>query len=144
MKKTLIKNVAIAMVVVTMSSCYGSFRLTSKLHAWNGSVSNAKFVNELVFLGLCILPAYELCVLGDALIFNTIEFWGENNPISMKDGEKEEREILHKGERYRITTSKNRMTIASKDTQEKADFQYFPEENQWYQMNGEEKGLAVK
>jgi hypothetical protein len=74
MKKTLIKNVAIALVVVMMSSCYGSFRLTNALYDWNGRVSQTKFVNELVFLGLCILPAYEICLFGDGLIFNSIEF----------------------------------------------------------------------
>lgn len=144
MKKTFIRNVAIAMVVVTMSSCYGSFRLTKSLYDWNGRVSQNKFVNELVFLGLCILPAYEICTFGDALIFNSIEFWGGNNPIAMKDGEKVEKEIMHKGEKYQITTSKNKMSIALKATDEKVDFQYFPEENQWYQMEGNEKVLAVK
>jgi hypothetical protein len=28
-----------------------------------------------------ILPVYGLCTLGDALIFNSIEFWGGENPI---------------------------------------------------------------
>jgi hypothetical protein len=143
MKKAFIRNVAIAMVVVTMSSCYGPFRLTKSLYDWNGRVSQNKFVNELVFLGLCILPAYEICTLGDALIFNSIEFWSGNNPIAMKDGEMEEREVLHKGEKYQIITSKNRMTVALKATNEKVDFQYFPEEDQWYQMDGETKVLAV-
>ena len=144
MKKTLIKNVAIALVVVTMSSCYGSFRLTNSLYDWNGRVSQNKFVNELVFLGLCILPAYEICTLGDALIFNSIEFWGGESPIAMKDGESAEKEIVHKGEKYKLTSSKNKMTVVAEATKEKADFQYFPEENQWYYMDGNTKVLAVK
>ena len=36
------------------------------------------------------------------------------------------------------------MTVAAKDSDEKVNFRYFPEEGQWYQMNGEVKGLAVK
>lgn len=71
---------------VAIGGCYGPFRLTSKLHHWNGQVSQKKFVNELVFLGMCIIPAYEICILGDGLIFNSIEWWGGRNPISMKDG----------------------------------------------------------
>ena len=33
---------------VAIGGCYGPFRLTSKLHHWNGQVSQKKFVNELV------------------------------------------------------------------------------------------------
>lgn len=144
MKNTVIKVLAVALIVAAMSSCYGPFRLTSKLHDWNGQVSQKKFVNELVFLGLCILPAYEICVLGDGLIFNSIEFWGGNNPIAMKDGQVEEVEVMHKGQMYKVIKSKNAMTVALKDTDEKVDFKYFPEEETWYQMNGDTKVMAVK
>ncbi|MDE5613011.1 MAG: DUF3332 domain-containing protein [Odoribacter sp.] len=144
MKSTLIKSLAVVLVVAAMSSCVGPFRLTSKLNNWNNQVSQKKFVNELVFLAMCILPAYEICVLGDALIFNSIEFWGGNNPIAMKDGQVEEMEMMHKGQMYKVITSKNRMTVALKDSDEKVDFRYFPEENQWYQMEGEVKMVAVK
>ena len=44
---------------VAIGGCYGPFRLTSKLHHWNGQVSQKKFVNELIFLGMCIIPAYD-------------------------------------------------------------------------------------
>ena len=46
--------VLLGATAVSMTGCYGSFALTSKLHDWNGQVSQKKFVNELVFLGLCI------------------------------------------------------------------------------------------
>lgn len=147
MKKTLTKVLAVALLVASVPSltgCYGPFRLSTKLHNWNGQVSNKKFVNELVFLGFCILPAYELCLLGDALIFNSIEFWSGNNPISMKDGEVETQDVMHNGKMYQVVKTKNNMTVAAKDSDEKVNFRYFPEEGQWYQMNGEVKGLAVK
>lgn len=147
MKKTLTKVLAVALLVASVPSltgCYGPFRLSTKLHNWNGQVSNKKFVNELVFLGFCILPAYELCLLGDALIFNSIEFWSGNNPISMKDGEVETQDVMHNGKMYQVIKTKNNMTVVAKDSDEKVNFRYFPEEGQWYQMNGEVKGLAVK
>ena len=99
MKKFVTRAIIIALIGSTgiLSGCYGPFRLTTKLHQWNGNVSNKKFVNELVFLGLCILPAYELCTLGDVLIFNSIEFWGGQNPITMKDGQIDESEFMHEG-----------------------------------------------
>lgn len=67
MKKGFNQMITIVMIAVSsvaFTGCYGSFSLTSKLHNWNGQVSNAKFVNELVFLGLCILPAYGVVLFG--------------------------------------------------------------------------------
>ena len=144
MKNTMIKAVTLVLVITATTSCYGPFRLTNKLHRWNGQVSQKKFVNELVFLGMCIIPAYEICLLGDGLIFNSIEWWGGHNPIAMKDGEVEEVEIMHKGQMYKVMTSKNAMTVSLKDSGEKVDFKYFPEENRWYQMDGEVKVMAIK
>ncbi len=140
------KVVAITLLVSTsfmMSGCFGSFALVSKVHEFNGSVSNSKFVNELVFLGLCIIPVYELAALGDALIFNTIEFWGGNNPIAMNEGETEESEIMHEGQLYKLFKSKNNLTVADV-TGEEVHFTYFPKEKTWYLMDGETKTKAVE
>lgn len=135
--------ILIASTTVMMSGCFGSFSLTSKLHDWNGSVSNHKFVNELVFLGLCILPAYELCALGDVLVFNSIEFWGGSNPIAMNDGQVEESNMLRDGQLYKVIKSQNSMTVAKCDSDLKVDFKYFPKEKTWYMMEGESKVKVV-
>lgn len=65
-----------------ISGCYGPFNLTRQLHAWNGRVGD-KYVNELVFLALTILPlpVYGFAVVGDMVIFNSIEFWTGRNPV---------------------------------------------------------------
>jgi hypothetical protein len=65
---------------VLMSGCYGTFSLTKRLHHWNGSQGN-QWAQEGLFLLIVIVPIYGLCMLGDALIFNSIEFWGGDNPI---------------------------------------------------------------
>ena len=146
MKKLTTKVVAIVLLVSTslmMSGCFGSFALTSRLHSWNESISDSKFVNELVFLGFCILPVYELAALGDALIFNSIEFWGGSNPVAMNEGETEETEILHEGQMYKLFKSKNNLTIAGSDGEE-VHFTYFPKEKAWYLMDGESKTKAVE
>ena len=44
---------------VAIGGCYGPFRLTSKLHHWNGQVSQKKFVNELIFLVPAPKPQYR-------------------------------------------------------------------------------------
>lgn len=145
MKKLFTKLTVIVLLVSTsffLSGCYGSFSLTTKLHQWNGEVSNSKFVNELVFLGLCILPAYELCCLGDVLIFNSIEFWGGNNPVAMGADEMEEMDVLHEGSMYKIIKKQNSLTIAQNDSE--VNFRYFPKEKSWYLMDGENKTKMVE
>jgi len=68
-------------LLVAQVGCIGSFRLTGSLLSWNKQLSN-KFVNELVFVGLAVMPVYFFSLMGDAFVFNTIEFWGGRNPIS--------------------------------------------------------------
>lgn len=72
----------------TTTACYGPFNLTKSLHKWNGQIKGTgqvtdKWMHELVFLGLVILPVYEFAALGDAIIFNSIEFWTGNNPVKV-------------------------------------------------------------
>lgn len=147
MKKFVTRAIVIALIGSTgvmMTGCYGPFRLTSKLHNWNGQVSQKKFVNELLFLAMCIIPAYEICILGDGLIFNSIEWWGGKNPITMKDGQKEETKIVHDGQSYKMTKTRNQVTIALENSDLSVDFKYFPEERAWYQMDGENKVKVVE
>ena len=147
MKKNFTKMIAIMMIGVSslaFTGCFGSFALTSKVHEWNSSVSPKKFVNELVFLGLWILPVYELSVVGDLLIFNTIEFWDGSNPIAMAPGELEETQIEYAGNSYTVTKSQNKIAIMSDATAMTSEFQYFPEEEAWYLMNGQEKVKVIK
>ena len=72
-------GLAMAMAV---SGCYGPFNLVRRLHHWNGQVSNDKWAREAVFIVLAWVPVYSLATLGDALIFNSIEFWTGNNPVA--------------------------------------------------------------
>ena len=72
--------VVLALGMVT-SGCYGPFRLTKKLHTWNGQVGG-KWANEGAFILLAWLPVYGVVALADAILFNSIEFWGGQNPIA--------------------------------------------------------------
>lgn len=71
-------------LAVGCAGCFGSFNLTRKLYSWNDGVSKDKWIKEAVFLVLIWAPIYSLAGLGDAVIFNTIEFWSGENPIDMK------------------------------------------------------------
>lgn len=90
--RRLLRRGALATVVLllclSLSSCVGPFNLTSTVLWWNNSIQgddNMPWVEELVFLVFIILPVYDICEIGDALIFNTIEFWGGTNPIPSPD-----------------------------------------------------------
>jgi hypothetical protein len=65
------------------SGCFGSFNLTRKLYGFNKSVSDDKFVQELVFLGLGLVQVYSIAAAIDAIVANSVEFWTGTNPINM-------------------------------------------------------------
>ena len=84
MKKGLI-NVICVLLLVSMCAmsfgCYGSFNLVKKVYKFNGTVGD-KWVNELVFLVMNIVPVYGAATFIDAVILNTIEFWSGTNPLA--------------------------------------------------------------
>ena len=86
--------------VLLGTSCTGQFRLTKKVHTWQTHFEG-KWTDELAFLGCVILPVYGLSMLGDAIIFNSIQFWGGDNPIGEarleKDGKTVEMALQRDG-----------------------------------------------
>lgn len=84
MKKTStrwIVTLILAVMISAVGGCYGSFTLVQKVHKWNGTFGN-KFVNEVGFLVLNIVPVYGVAAFVDAIILNSIEFWTGKNPSS--------------------------------------------------------------
>ncbi|MDH6356450.1 DUF3332 domain-containing protein [Parabacteroides sp. PF5-9] len=77
---TLLLSATVACSVL-FSSCIGSFNLSNKLLSWNKNI-DGKFVNELVFLAFWIVPVYEIAMLADVLVLNSIEFWTGDNPVA--------------------------------------------------------------
>ncbi|HEY0840447.1 MAG TPA: DUF3332 family protein [Vulgatibacter sp.] len=56
------------------TSCFGTFRLTREVWKFNRDVGG-RWVQEIVFVALLIIPVYEVVVLVDAIVFNTSDFW---------------------------------------------------------------------
>jgi len=75
-----------SLLLGVQTACYGGFNLTRKLHRWNGTMGG-KWINWLIFLLLTIVPVYEVCLLVDALVLNSIEFWSGHNPVSVAAGD---------------------------------------------------------
>jgi hypothetical protein len=71
----------LAAALAAASACYGSYGAFHKVHAWNGKVTSNKWSNSAIHLALWIVPVYELTLLGDFLVFNTIEHFTGSNPF---------------------------------------------------------------
>lgn len=84
MNRNIFTRIGIAILCVLMlstTSCIGTFSLTNRLLGWNRNVGD-KFINELVFFAFWVLPVYEVCGLADLLVLNSIEFWSGTNPMA--------------------------------------------------------------
>ena len=83
MKNPVTKLLATAALAtcLTGTSCIGPNHAYNSLASWNSELTDSKYLNELVFLGLNWVPAYPLCLMGDYIIFNSVEFWTGENPI---------------------------------------------------------------
>ncbi len=73
---------AVVALAVLVSGCTGSFVLTKQVYDFHRS--QPKWQDELLFLAAAILPVYGLAMAGDAIIFNTIEFWSGENPLDQE------------------------------------------------------------
>jgi len=76
---------------MTMSTaCYGPFNLTKNVYHWNSNIKgsgeiNEKWMKEIVFFGMLIVPAYMFSALLDTFIFNSMHFWTGESPIKASD-----------------------------------------------------------
>jgi hypothetical protein len=85
-------RIVAAMVLLgfmTMSTaCYGPFNLTKNVYHWNSNIKGSgqvsdKWMKEIVFFGMLIIPAYMFSALLDTFIFNSMHFWtGERRLLS--------------------------------------------------------------
>lgn len=120
---------------ILFSSCVGSFSLFNKVSAWNQSVSN-KFVNELVFIALNIIPVYGVAYAVDAIVLNSIEFWTGSNPVANAG---EVQKIKGENGNYFVENTENGYTITKEGEKGKLNLVYDEASNTWNSIaeNGE-------
>lgn len=151
MKKNLKAVALILSMCVLMSSCIGSFTLTSKLKNWNDSLGD-KFVNELVFIGMTIIPVYEIAVFADAFIFNAIEFWtgdklismnnvGETNIVKNSNGEDVLVETTENG--YNISDGNNEISLFFDESDNSWNVEYNDQVNKLVTIDGDNAQLNL-
>jgi hypothetical protein len=122
------------------SSCLGSFSAFNNLKDWNQDVTDSKFVNNLIFWGLNIIPVYGLFMFGDLIIFNVLEFWTGSNPIAMADGEVETQIAVVNDQKVKMTAEKNSFKIEileGEKTGEILEMVYTPDNKTWNAKKGD-------
>ena len=67
-----------------VGGCFGRFVATRNLWEFNKGVHKEGIVQSLVMIGLSIVPVYELFVLADVLVLNSIEYWTKKNPLEAR------------------------------------------------------------
>ena len=135
-KHLIVATVVTVSVSLMMQSCIGSFALFNKVKAWNDQVGD-KFVNEVVFVAMWILPVYELSFVADLLILNSIEFWSGTNPAMAQttfiDG---------KDARYKVVRDDSGYAITNLKTKQVTRFNFNAQDNSWsLENNGQETKL---
>lgn len=78
------KIFASATAAMMLSGCLGQNALFDTVQDWNATATNNKFVNQAISFVFWWVPVYGLTLLGDIVIFNSIEFWTGTNPISQE------------------------------------------------------------
>lgn len=139
MKKRFFSVAGIALAgTLLFSSCIGSFNLSKKILAWNQTIDN-KFVNEVVFVALWIVPVYEISILADILVINSIEFWSGNNPVEAGIV----KNVQGENGVYTVETLDNGYHIENEDGQ-KVDLVYDKSSNTWSAVANGESTKIIK
>ncbi len=82
------KHRSVALVLALMlgltfsTGCMGRNALTKRVLDWNLAQSKEKWPRQGYFTALTIIPVYFFAQMADGLVFNTIEFWTDENSLS--------------------------------------------------------------
>ena len=121
------------------SSCIGSFKLWNGLREWNQGIGN-KFVNELVYIALNIVPVYGVAYFADAIVLNTIEFWTGSSPMASNDV----KEVKGEHGNYLVASNEEGYTIINKDDNQSLNLVYNEENSTWNAVTETESYELVK
>ncbi|MDR1720169.1 MAG: DUF3332 domain-containing protein [Dysgonamonadaceae bacterium] len=122
---------------VLFSSCLGSFSLFNRLLSWNRTIDD-KFINELIFIALWIVPVYQIAMLADLVVLNSLEFWSDENPLAEGDV----RHIKSANGDFTVTVQKDGYHIEKDGTEASFDFRFNHKSRVWsMEINGESTPL---
>lgn len=117
----IVRRLVVAIVLMCFmtvsTACYGPFNLTKNVYHWNSNIKgsgqiNDKWMREIVFFGMLIVPAYMFSALLDTFIFNSMHFWTGESPIKASDKNDDGMRVTTLGETtIRWTSLKDGATV---------------------------------
>ncbi|MEN6445677.1 MAG: DUF3332 domain-containing protein [Candidatus Cloacimonas sp.] len=147
--KKITRLVSIALLAIFIAvgifGCYGNMSLTKKVYQFNGSVGD-KYVQSIVNWAFWACQVYEIAMVLDVFVFNTIEFWTGNNPITLNEGEQMIKYAEGPNGKLKIDITKNRIEISQPENSSAQDnivLVYDPASSSWtMNNNGNSKKIA--
>jgi len=137
--KQLFAAVALSVVLLLQTGCFGSFPLTNKMLEFNRGAGD-KITQEIVFLAFIILPVYESTLLIDAVVLNTLEFW-EKEGINLPEGKWKSDFIKSGNKEWKVSYTKGRYNIRQVKGDQKGqeiDFVFDQKDQSWSLYNGDQ------
>ncbi len=131
--KKIILPIALACSIL-FTSCIGSFSLTNNVLGWNKEVTSDKLGNNLLFYGLVFFQVYTVTLIVDVFYLNVVENWDGKNPLSMEEGEMEQKLVKKNGKTYQITATKNNfefLVVKGDNEGEKLNLNYQTQDKSW-------------
>lgn len=149
MKKSFKMVAALLSACIVMSSCMGSFGLTKKVYDWNETVGD-KWVNEIVFVALNIIPVYSITLFVDGIVLNSVEFWTGDNPVAksgdvkvVKNSKGEEVTIVANENGYNVSNGETAMNFIFDETDNSWSVEYNNTVNKLISIDGDNAQLYM-
>ena len=143
MKKHFKISALLLAATIVLSSCIGSFRLTNNIKDWNEGLGD-KFVNELVFVALHIVPVYPIAMFVDGVVLNSVEFWTGDNPVAevgetkvVKNSNGDEIEIVATENGYSLSNGETAMNLVYDKEQQLWSAEYNNQVTKLVKLNGD-------
>lgn len=127
MKKMFKLTAVLLAATILFTSCIGTFRLTNNIKDWNEGVTDNKFINELVFVAMHIVPVYPIAIFADAVVLNSIEFWTGKSVLAEAGEVKTIKNA--QGEEIQVATTENGYLLSNGETE--LNLVYNAEERVW-------------
>lgn len=137
----IIRLVSITMLLVILTvgvaGCFGNFAATRKVYDFNQNFGD-KWINQVMFWVLNVVPVYYVAGVVDILLFNTLEFWTGSNPMAMGPTDEVIKYASQDGKDYKITIRQNEVILEDvNNPAEELELCYKPLDKSWY-LNSEE------
>ena len=120
--------------LLSQTSCMGSFALTLKVYEFNNTITDNKFVNNLIFW-IVGGPVYGFTTTVDVVILNLIEFWSGSNPIAAAPEPLGDDRWAYEGREFKLNRTHDQMHLQELRGEEvitDISLSYNLTDNTWY------------